>query len=266
MIVFFRRLWRLSVAFLSLPIPGTYALFLLRKGGWHAVKNVTIGTIFWGKCLAKIFHLNITVHGNPEQISGGLIVSNHMGYIDILTHACTFHLRFAPKIEIRSWPFLGWYLNLSRPVWVDRRNRQKSRQTVMQFRETMNHGLNLLVYPEGTSTSGEQPLLPFKSTPFEAASGEEVTFPILPVLTVYRPFADGGSMAWYGNDAALIPHAWMVLGQKELFVDLYILDPILPEKGESRKDLAARVYKIMNQEYCRIKNIPLPKENLTSAE
>jgi 1-acyl-sn-glycerol-3-phosphate acyltransferase len=174
-----------------------------------------------------------------------------MGFIDILVHASIFPIRFAPKIDIRKWPVLGWYLGISRPVWIDRSSPQKSADVVKQFRATMEHGIPMLVYPEGTSTSGKDGLLPFKSTPFEAVASEKQNFPILPILTFYRDGDDGQSVAWYG-DMLLVPHFIRILGYKRVEADIYLLPVIIPEK-RSRKELALHVHEVMEREYWRIK-------------
>ncbi len=254
--LFFRKLWRISLAFSWLPIVGVYAFFV-HLGGWKAIKRVSFVTRTWGRGLAWCFHLNIRVFGDFSHFQGGLIVSNHCGYLDILTHASLFPIRFAPKKEIRSWPFLGWYLGISRPIWIDRSSRQKSREAVESFRATMEHGIPLLVYPEGTSTDGEHGLLPFKSTPFEAVSRSK--FPILPILTLYRPTSDGKSLCWYGNDE-LMPHVWRVLGYRRIDIDVHILPLIQPQPNEDRKALAERVHRIMNEAYWKLKNMEMTEK------
>ena len=118
------------------------------------------------------------------DFKGGLIVSNHTGYVDILVHAAVLPIRFASKSSIRSWPLLGWFLRTGRPIWVDRSSPRKSKLVAQQFKDNMDHGLSLLVYPEGTSTDGESGILKFKSTPFAAAiDGDK---PVLPTLIRYR--------------------------------------------------------------------------------
>ena len=86
---------------------------------------------------------------------------------------------------------------------------------------TLQHGINMLVYPEGTSSSGDG-ILPFKSTPFEAAVTAGA--PVLPVLTRYLPAADGRSLAWFG-DTRFFSHISSISGLKEIraHVDAYIL-------------------------------------------
>lgn len=77
------------------------------RSGWDAVACSARHAREWARGSARIFNFEIEVHGDPQQFPGGLIVSNHQGYLDILTHAAIFPIRFAPKMEMRKWPVLG---------------------------------------------------------------------------------------------------------------------------------------------------------------
>ncbi len=222
--------------------------FCLHFGGWQAIKRISLCASLWARGIIRIINLKIKVHGDLAAMEQGLIVSNHMGYLDILVHASLFPIRFASKIQVRKWPLLGWYLSVSRSIWVDRSSKQKSKQTLGEFKDTMFHGISLLVYPEGTSSSGEQGMLPFKSTPFESVIGTEL--PILPIITRYKLPEDGKPLAWYGNDM-LLPNIWRILGYRKMEVEVYILPPI-HAGTRSRKELAQDIHKIMEREYHKV--------------
>ena len=138
----------------------------------------------------------------------------------------------------------GWYLAISRPVWVDRKSRQKSKAVMEEFRRTLEDGVSLLVYPEGTTTDGQHGLLPFKSTPFETVTGTD--FVIQPILTRYEIGPDGWNPAWYG-DQTMLPHVWKFLGRRKLRAEVTILPPLTAQPGEDRKELAQRVEQLMRK-------------------
>lgn len=97
-------------------------------------------------------------------------------------------------------------------------------------------------------------LLPFKSTPFEAAA--EQGLPIQPTLLFFESTpadGNGGPLSWHG-DYTLLPHIWRILGLKEIRADVHVLPVIRPEPGEDRKHLANRVHDFMEEEYWRIMN------------
>ena len=239
-----RRLWRLTILSLWMWPYGLWSL-LHALGGRAGIKRVARYTRNWGRFLVRhVAPVEVKVSGEREVAPGALIVSNHQSYIDILVHASLFPIRFAPKAEIRRWPVFGWYLAISRPVWVDRKSRQKSKAVMEEFRRTLEEGVSLLVYPEGTTTDGQHGLLPFKSTPFEPIVG--TPFVIQPIITRYIIGRDGWNPAWYG-DQTMLPHVWTLLGHKKIHAEVTVLPPVRALPGEDRKELALRVETIMRQ-------------------
>ncbi len=211
-------------------------------------------TLLWGQGLRWIIGMKINIYGNPNQLEkGGLIVSNHMGYCDIVAHSSCFPVRFAPKQQIKSWPFLGAILSLNQPIWINRHSKQEAGVVVEKFRETLEEGINLIVYPEGTSTDGKHGLLPFKSTAFQAVSGTGL--PILPIITVYYDTRDGNTIPWFGNQE-LLPHIWRMLSYWTIKVDLHILPAIYPTPDLSRKELAEITLKAMQETYSTVTGFP----------
>lgn len=238
-----RRICRLTLLLPWLIYMGVVSLpTTLRRNRWSAISGMTGKVQIWGRGLLRIFNIRLHVHGDLSAYDGGLVVSNHMGYIDIFVHAAVFGLRFAPKKEIRSWPVLGWYTSFVHPVWVDRSSRIKSQKTLEEFRETLEHKVPLIIYPEGTSTDGSE-ILPFKSAPFElAASGG---FKIQPILTVYRVPAGADTPCWYG-DMELIPHLWSLVGIPVIDADVYLL-PEISADGRDRKMLAELTHQVIQE-------------------
>lgn len=232
-------LWFAFMAIISLPF---------KIGGWNSIRRVCGCTRLWGRGIAGIMNLKIRLIGDPADFEGGLIVSNHQSYLDIIIHAATFPIRFSPKSDIRSWPFLGWYLGISRPIWVNRSSRQESSALVGEFRTTMEHRIPLVIYPEGTTTDGRHGVLPFKSTPFEAVASTNL--PILPIITVFNATPDEKTLAWIGNDT-LLPHVWRVLGYSRMEAEVHRLPIVYPD-GLSRKKLAEKVHAAMETYYWEI--------------
>ncbi|MCF6176125.1 MAG: 1-acyl-sn-glycerol-3-phosphate acyltransferase [Victivallaceae bacterium] len=239
-----RFIFRMLLLAIWLPIIGVITFFL-QFGGWGGIKRATQCGKLWGIGICYILGVKIRVHGNRSAFKGGLIISNHVGLLDIPIHASIFPIRFASRGDLRHWPIFGWYLRVSRAIWIDRSSTQKSLHVAEQFKQTMEHGIPLLVYPEGTSSSGKEGLLPFKSTPFEAATKGD--FPILPVLSFFREVDRNRVVAWYG-DMRLLPHCMRLIGYRRIEVDIYIL-PVIHPAGRNRKDVAQAAHDLMEAEY-----------------
>ena len=225
---------------------GVFLCTFLRRGR-SAVLCAAHWTKRWAAGTAALIGMKIDVIGDPGAAAGKLVVSNHTGYLDVLAEGALFPVRFAPQAEMRRWPFFGPFTALSRPVWVDRKNRSRSKETAREIAETLEMKLAMLVYPEGTSTDGRHGLLPFKSTAFEAAI--EAGADLLPVLVFHEPAGgEAFDAAWHGN-AAFLPHVKGVLGLKGIRTCVYIMPELSPRAGEDRKELAARMHREMSDHY-----------------
>ncbi len=246
MLTFFRKLYRIACLLGWFLFMATGAILRkLGKNPEETIRQASLDTGRWARGILNILNIRLTVHGTMPQTQGVLIVSNHLGYLDIIVHASLMGVRFAPKKEIRSWPFLGWYVGLSCPVWIDRKSPAKSKETLEEFEKTLRIGVPLIVYPEGTSTDGLHGLRPFKSTPFEAAIKDNR--PLMPIITVYTVPEGAMNPAWFG-DQELLPHVWELLGIRQIKADVYISQPILPE-GFDRKILAEKTRDVMLASY-----------------
>lgn len=226
-------------------LPAAVSFIGLSK--WKRVRRGAFWAQLWAKGSAFIAGVKTVVHGEIPQDNGVLLVSNHLGYLDILAHASSFKLRFTPNDGIKKWIFAGQLVALSAPIWIDRKHPKKAASYAAEFRDTMNNGVSLLVYPEGTSTDGKHGMLNFKSTVF---SSLPENCPIMPMVLFYHETPAGVSAAWF-DDTPFGRHGWKVLGLKQVKIDLYLLPPIYPKEGEDRKQLAARVREAMLEEYYR---------------
>ena len=213
-----------------------------KKDPWEAIRGMCYYIHLWAKDLLRCLGVSVTVHGQIRKGESALVVSNHLGYIDILVHASIFGLRFCPKAEIRSWPVLGHYVGMSHPIWIDRSSRLKSKQNLEEFKATLEHKVPLIVYPEGTSSDGNG-ILPFKTSPFElAVSGN---FQIQPIVTLYRVPEGEPSPCWY-SDLSFMAHLWQFLGIRKIQCDVIIPDPIRAN-GKDRKALAQETYEVISR-------------------
>jgi lysophosphatidate acyltransferase len=86
------------------------------------------------------------------------------------------------KKSLKYWPFLGWFMTLSKTVFIDRANRATARAAFDGAANTMRtERQNVFIFPEGTRSYAEKPeLLPFKKGAFHLAIQAQV--PIVPVV------------------------------------------------------------------------------------
>src|SRR5690606_9294588 len=129
--------------------------------------------------ILRSFSMNMQVVNQPPLDEKSLIVSNHMGFIDILLLASQSPVLFVTSNEMRETPFLGLLTEMAGCIYVERRSRTKILDELQNIVKALKDGFRIVLYPEATSTNAEQ-VLPFKKTLIMAAAYAEI--PIQPVV------------------------------------------------------------------------------------
>jgi 1-acyl-sn-glycerol-3-phosphate acyltransferase len=157
----------------------------------------------WSRRLLRQLNISLSVEGTPP--SQGLIVSNHLSYLDILVFSTAAPCVFVAKKEVRSWPGVGWIATMAGTIYIDRSRRSATRSIQPAIHGALSSGLRLVLFPEGTSSNGKQ-LLPFRSSLLQpaVADGAPVT-----AAHLHYELGDGdpSNDVCYWGDMTLAPHA-----------------------------------------------------------
>ncbi len=148
------------------------------------------------------------VHGAaPAQ---GLVVSNHLSYLDILIYSAVLPCAFVSKIEISKWPYFGVAARAGGTLFIDRSSRASAMAVASEMARRFALPIPVLLFPEGTSTDGSQ-VLPFHSSLFQPV----VAGPVLVTPAMVRYVIGGGihesALCWFG-EAPFVSHLWKTLG------------------------------------------------------
>ncbi len=243
MVKSWRIFWRMS-AFFGWTLALSLFCFIFSRNSPRGIRRATAFTRWWCRGVLFLTGVKTVVHGGPADFGGRLVISNHSSYLDILIHGAITRLRFAAKKEVRHYPVLGMLIAPGMPIWVNRESPVAAAQTLSEFRRSLDIGVNLIVYPEGTTSDGQGALRAFKSTVFQAVCGTD--YPIQPIITRTRVAADGFNPAWYG-DMTMWPHMVRLLSHRYWHCDLYVLPPQYARPGETRKELAERMHGYMDE-------------------
>lgn len=133
----------------------------------------------WSQQLLKIFKLRLKVsHAELLPKNGGyLIAANHVSWIDIASIHSFMPCRFVAKSEVADWPVFGWMAEQVGTVFIRRDNKRHGKEIAKQLEELLPNE-PICIFPEGTSTAGDQ-VLPFRPNLFESAAQTQVkTFPM----------------------------------------------------------------------------------------
>jgi len=134
----------------------------------------------WSRLILKTTGVRLIVTG-AERLDPGksyVIASNHQSIYDIpiLFDALPLQLRIVAKASLGSFPFLGWHLQRTGHLLVDRRN--PGADIVRKMRRLVSENQSLIVFPEGTrSVDGR--VARFKKGSFLVAV--DAGLPVVPV-------------------------------------------------------------------------------------
>lgn len=114
--------------------------------------------------------VGIRVHGDKfDGIGPGLIVANHRSYLDVLFIPTEEFFTIVGKIEVRSWPLIGWAGRALGTIWVKRESKESRSKTKEIISKAVKNGNTVVLFPEGTSWEGPL-LLPVRPGMFYEAA------------------------------------------------------------------------------------------------
>lgn len=202
-----------SAAFVTLVIRDLFRRRL------HLSKLVS----YFSSFMCRIMGIKIIPIGIIAQQNNALYASNHLSYLDIMIHATLRPSCFVTSVEIKNTPGLGHICRLAACVFVERRSRQNLTHEIKDIADSLLNGCNITIFPEATSTNGDE-VLRFKKPLFQAAINAQV--PVVPVTINYeeideRPvnLQNRDNVCWYG-DMGFASHLWRVLKHKKIVVSL----------------------------------------------
>jgi 1-acyl-sn-glycerol-3-phosphate acyltransferase len=147
-----------------------------------------------------------TVEGTPPM--HGLVVSNHLSYIDILVLSAAMPCFFVAKIEIGGWPFFGKAARLGGTIFIDRSSLASANSVAAQMTERLKLPIPVLLFPEGTSTYGE--VLRFHSRLIDPATTAGAQITAASVRYVIEDGTPEAKLCW-GDDTLFVTHLMTTL-------------------------------------------------------
>jgi 1-acyl-sn-glycerol-3-phosphate acyltransferase len=199
------------------------------KTRWHRKMSQ-----LWMGTFMILSGIRFSVRGKHhfDGLENAIVVCNHNSMLDI-----PVSFPFLPranktiaKKSLSKVPIFGWIYSIG-TVLVDR-NDSKSRQASFdQMKYVLNHGLDMLIYPEGTRNKTSAPLKSFYDGAFKLSI--ETQKPIVPVVLL--------------NSKKMLP-AKPIMYFKPGKIIMNILPAVYPQ-GHSIDSLKKTVYDIMANFY-----------------
>lgn len=215
----------IALTYFAVTLP-LYPIFLIAPFRVRKIYNYILS--FYAKILLRLMGLKVkTSNEGQTKQRGKLLVGNHMSYIDVLYTAAINPGCFVTSVEMKKTPFLGQICQLGGCVFVERRNKKNLKNEIKEITESLRHGLDVYVFPEATSTNGDE-VIRFRRPLFNAAI--EAGVDILP-FTINYDHLNGKEIdvqtrdyvCWYG-DMTFFDHLWKLFSLKTIDVSLSFHD------------------------------------------
>lgn len=193
----------------------------------------------WARGVTIIFNMHVTAEGAPPK-PPFFVVSNHLGYLDIVVLNRILKCTFVAKKDVRGWPFLGFMVNAVGVIFVDRSRRTDVARVNKLLAGSLNQHQGMILFPEGTSSGGFD-ILPFHSSLLELpAKGE---YPVH-VATIYYETGPADppaleSICFFGNRESFTSHVWKFAKTKRINCTLRFSNE--PVQHQNRKELAEKL-------------------------
>lgn len=156
-------LFLLGVIAVAAAMPGL-RLFLGRR----AFRLNEAIVLFWDRAACRILDLRVHVSGRPDP-EAKLVVANHISWLDIIALGAQRPCVFVSKEEVGDWPVMGYLAKGIGTLFVRRGDAEQTAATAEQMIWRLRQGQRLMLFPEGTTTTGDK-VLRFHGRLFQPAA------------------------------------------------------------------------------------------------
>lgn len=187
----------------------------------------------WSRHLLAL--LGIRIEAIADGLGGieqGLLVCNHVSFIDIIVINALLPSGFVAKSDVARWPLIGWLCRHNDTMFIERGSRKAAHDTQRNMLAAFGAGKRLVVFPEGTTTAGDR-LLPFHGALFQSAIDAAV--PVHAVCLSYHG-ADGlrSRAPAYIDEISLVSCMMTVLRTPRLVARIALAASFTPPLAQRR--------------------------------
>lgn len=232
---------------LLLLVLGTFALWLTAWIISRAPRTRTARRLrlfaCWARFVSRTINLRACVDGAPPR-EAGLLVANHLSYVDVIVLAALADVTFVAKAEVAGWPIVGRLCRFVGTLFVRRTRGEAVSSALGEIEAALAQGRLVVLFPEGTSTDGRQ-VLPFRPALLEAARltarpvGWAALSYVVPARAGQRRPSAEEAVCWWG-DMTLVGHLYRLLQLPEIRV--HVTFGAMAAAPPERKALARQLH------------------------
>ncbi|MDE2141369.1 MAG: 1-acyl-sn-glycerol-3-phosphate acyltransferase [Elusimicrobia bacterium] len=187
----------------------------------------------WSRIACRILALRVVRIGAPTR-APALWAANHVSWLEAVALQSVSPLGFVAKSEVARWPVIGRIAAAAGTLFLKRGSPRAAARATEAATLRLAEGRSVAVFPEGTSTVGDE-VLAFKSALFDAPA--RLGCDVQPVAVFYPSRPGAAAVAPFVGDDKFLSHLLRVLGEREITVELDFT-PALSGHGRTREELA----------------------------
>lgn len=209
----------------------------------------------YGVNLLRLYGLEVTTRGpfierasgrypaRDARGRGRLFVMNHRSMMDIFVNLAFLEANIVSRADLSRWPVIGLAARRVGTLFVNRASKQSGAAVINAMCGAVERGRAVMVYPEGTTFSGDL-VRPFRPGVFLAAarSGAE----IVPVGIAY----DGDATSFRAEED-FVTHLTRISSMPRIRIGLVVGEPLrVDEDGDverTRLEAHARVQALVHE-------------------
>jgi 1-acyl-sn-glycerol-3-phosphate acyltransferase len=199
----------------------------------------------WMQILSWILGLDIEQRGQPSQ---GLLVANHVSWLDVMAINSLTEARFLSKADVKRWPLIGQLLALSGTLFLDRGSLSSLRKLNETLRDLIRRERTIVIFPEGTTTDGSE-VLHFHGGVIQSALDNHA--PVQPVALRYDNNGKLDKIAPFIGDDAFFFHLIRVVSRPRTRVVVHFL-PVIDTTNTHRRQAAEEARAVIAAELQRL--------------
>ena len=194
-------------------------------------------------CVRAIRWMGIAVRRQGPFPERGVVIANHLGYLDVIAFAALHRCVFIGKSEIRRWPLLGWMSTMAGTLYVHRGRGGSAERAKKGMQRGLGRRHSPGLLSRGHSSLGDT-VLPFHSGLL--AQAMEAGQPITAAYIRYRLTQDNGpnrSLAdvCFWDDTLFARHVFRLLALRGIEVELRFAEsPIAFSPAAADRRIAAQ--------------------------
>ena len=197
----------------------------------------------WSRQLLTMLGVRLRYQGTLQadaSLPGGLIVANHISFLDIFVVNAIAPTAFVSKDDVRNWPLIGWLCMRTDTLFLERGSRSAAQRARESLVHQLRRGKRVALFPEGTTTRGDT-VLPFHSALLQSAIDADTT--VTPVVLRYRSDDGRPSVApAYVDDISLLECLRAIADEKRLYAEVHAHAPLAATNAD-RRELSADAHR-----------------------